>query len=65
MSFTDPQLIPVGRGANILIFHFMLLALTTCSLAGSHVYSTLLLKCLLSAAAVHLLYELISQSNVI
>jgi len=65
MSFTDSQLLPVGLGANILIFHFMLLALTMCSLAASHVDSTLLLKCLLPAAAVHLLYVLISWQNVI
>lgn len=65
MSFTDPQLLPVGLGANILIFYFMLLALTMCSLAASHIYSALLLKCLLSTAAVHLLYELISRYDVI
>lgn len=44
LSFTDPQLLPVGFGANILIFHFMLVALTMCSLAVSHVYSTLTIK---------------------
>lgn len=43
----------------------MLVALTMCSLAVSHVYSTLLLKYSLSTAAVHFLYGLISQLSVI
>lgn len=51
MSFTDPQLLPAGLGANILIFHFRLPALIVCSLAASHLSSAPLLKCLLSAAA--------------